>query len=350
MQKVSVALLAILLGALGLYIAGCSESTQPPMSQSTQSTLDATTSLTNSIASSEMTLLRFAGIGIEGKGLLSIAWREMFNPCLDTTVAVGRAIAIGYDSVGKSLRKGGIDMGSVFLDYGSRHLELTKHVSHNGNVLYSSSAGPKDGRTNVAFIGNTPYTFDISGSAGFSALNASINAPAALIMMTSPLHRDTVSSNGLTLKWNGGGDSSGVIIAVAALPPPFFEEKDDDHDGEHHDGDDDQGEDEDGASIKAGGMDGVDHHHGKDHKWKIKMPPGGFPPVLDSMRAIIVKLDSNPGTYTVDSTALKNLIVRTGAHRLSCSVSQFILKDVPHDSATVHMVIRNGDGVIVRVK
>jgi hypothetical protein len=72
--------------------------------------------------------------------------------------------------------------------------------------------------------------------------------------------------------------------------------------------------------------------------------------MLDSTRAIIGKLDNNPGTYTVAAEKIQDLISRTGAHGLLCTVSQMSVSDVEHDGGTVHVVFRNGDGVMVKVQ
>ena len=344
-MKWNSAALAFAITAAAFVVAGCSQSTQPV---STQSTTDAAASLTNSIASSEMTLLKSAGINVDGRGLLAISWREMFNPGCESTLTAGRAIAVGFDTAQISgLRRKAIDMGNVFVDYDSTHLELTKHTSHNGSVLYTSSAGERDERSNIPFIGDAAYSFSITGSSGFSALTASITVPPALLNLTNPQKKDTVDSSiDLTLTWNGGNDSSGVVVAVAALPPPFFGKADDDHDNNWKG---DRGENEDGGYGMFGGM----HHDHHDHGGPgggFGMPPGGFPPMLDSTRAIIVKLNGNPRTYTVSGAALHSLLTRTGARHVSCSVSQIISNEVTHDGGTVLVAVRNGDGVIVRAK
>ena len=72
--------------------------------------------------------------------------------------------------------------------------------------------------------------------------------------------------------------------------------------------------------------------------------------MFDSTKAIIVKLDNNPGTYTVAAAKLQELVSRTSTRGLLCTVSQMTVNDVDHDGGIVHVVFRNGDGVMVKVQ
>ena len=72
--------------------------------------------------------------------------------------------------------------------------------------------------------------------------------------------------------------------------------------------------------------------------------------MCDSTRAIVLKLDNNPGTYTVSAAKLQELVSRTGSHGLLCTVSQMSVNEVDHDGGAVHVVFRNGDGVMVKVE
>jgi hypothetical protein len=81
-------------------------------------------------------------------------------------------------------------------------------------------------------------------------------------------------------------------------------------------------------------------------------PPGGGPgrEAADSTRAIIVRIDGNPGSATVAASDLQGLVSRTGATRFRCEVSQMNVVDVPHDGGTVRLVLRTGDGARITVK
>ena len=78
--------------------------------------------------------------------------------------------------------------------------------------------------------------------------------------------------------------------------------------------------------------------------------PGGPPPMLDSTRAIIVRLDTNPGTYIVPAAKLADLVSRTGAKGLLCTVSQVAMSEVDHDGGKIQLALRNGDGVMVKIR
>jgi hypothetical protein len=361
MQKLTIALLATGITATALYLAGCSQSTQPSDVQSPSADMNA---FVKSIASSEMTLIHAAGVRIDGKGILAISWREIFNPCHDTTFTIGRALAIGFDTtMTGGRRRDGIDLGIVSLHRDSTTLELTKHYIDGG--IFYTSGNRRDGSTNIPFVGNDTYTFDISGSDKFSPLTASLVTPAALLDITSPHKKDTINtSNNLTITWTGGADTTGVVIAIAAIPGKLFHEGDDDdqgedHDGDHHDGDHHDGDHHDGGGDDQGGdgdhiTPGAMPVSGSEADgfggWNFKTTPGGIPAILDSTRAIIVKLTSNPGTYTVSASALQQLVANTGARHLNCSVSQIISHDVSHDGGIVHVIARNGDAVQVKVQ
>jgi hypothetical protein len=76
----------------------------------------------------------------------------------------------------------------------------------------------------------------------------------------------------------------------------------------------------------------------------------GGGPGPDSTRAIIVRIDGNPGSATVSASALHDLVARTGATHLRCEVSQLNVVDVSHDGGTVRLVLRSGDGTRINVQ
>lgn len=318
----------------GLLLAGCSDNSQSTGATTGSTSSDPTNTLAVNVAESELTLLRAAGIDVgDGKGIFSIGWRQMFNPQNQTESTVGQAMAIGFDSNrGISMRRRGVDMGSVSVNFASAHLSLQKRMTSDGRVIYTSSFGPREAETNIEFISGGTYEFEVSGSSQFSALNTSVTAPAALINITAPARGDSLSNpNDLTLTWQGGNSGSGIVIAIAPAPPRPPE-------GPPR-----------GPGEFGGPPPGGDRHMGPGGGG-MRPPPGDHPPMLDSTRAIIVKLDNNPGTYTIAASKIQDLISRTSAHGLLCTVSQMSVNDVDHDGGTVHVVFRNGDGVMVKVQ
>ena len=267
------------------------------------------------VAQSELTLMKAAGIGLDGsKGVFSVGWREMFNPnSPENEITIGRAMAVVFESTPQTLR-GEIDIGTVSLNYGSNHLELQKRVGPNAGVLYTSFAPPRDNtaNTNIEFISSGSYEFEVTGSTNFSAMSASLTAPAALLDITSPVRGNSISiATDVTMTWMGGLSSSGVVIVV--MPRPEFK----------------------GGPMGEGGP----------HREGGPGGPGGHPPMLDSTRAIIVHLDNNPGTYTIAASKLQELVTKTSATGFVFTVSQFTSTDISHDGGMVMLVLRNGDRV-----
>jgi hypothetical protein len=72
--------------------------------------------------------------------------------------------------------------------------------------------------------------------------------------------------------------------------------------------------------------------------------------MLDSTRAIIVHLSTNPGTYTVAGSRLSTLVTATGSRGLMCTVSQVAMSQVDHDGGKIQLAVRNGDGVMVKIQ
>jgi len=269
------------------------------------------------VALSELTLMKAAGIGLDGsKGVFSVAWREMFNPnSPENEITIGRAMAVVFDPT-QQTRRGGIDIGTVSLNYGSNHLELQKRVEPNGGVLYTSFAPPRDNttNTNIEFSSSGSYEFEVTGSTNFSAMSASLTAPATLLDITSPVRGNSISTaTDVTMTWIGGLSSSGVVIVV--MPRPEFK----------------------GGPMGEGGP----HREGR---------AGGHPPMLDSTRAIIVHINNNPGTYTIAASKLQELVTKTSSTGLVFTVSQFASTDISHDGGTVMLVLRNGDRVGVSLE
>ncbi len=323
--------IAVMLLLTGTLIYGCYDN-----SQSTQPIIGSSGNMENMIASgiaqNELTLLRLGGIDTaSGKGIFSIGWRQFFDPRCQGDTTVGHAMAIGFENSEPlaSMRRAGIDMGSVVLRYGSNNTTLQKHISPDGRVIYTSSLGPHDNSTNISFISGGTYTFDVSGSAKFSSFTTSVTAPSALIAISNPARRDSINTtNDLTITWSGGSASS-ILIAVAAQPPPPIGFGDPRGPG--------------GPPPVGGGPIGPG-------MGSMRPPPGDHPPILDSTKAIVVRLSTNTGTYTVPAAKLQDLVSRTGAHGLLVSVSQMVVNDVMHDGGIVHVVFRNGDGVMVKVQ
>jgi hypothetical protein len=70
----------------------------------------------------------------------------------------------------------------------------------------------------------------------------------------------------------------------------------------------------------------------------------GDPPLpIDSTKAIIIKLDTNPGTYTISASQLQTLVSSTNATQIHCMISQLTVNRVDHSGEVVRLVIGNND-------
>ena len=311
---------------------GCSEN--PESAQTVTATTTSSTSLS---------LLGINTDTVNAKALFSIGWRDLFDPRTSTESVMGVAQAIAFDSAQAKQKSAGphsgIDIGSVSLSYGSTSLELIKTTGPQGDVMYSSSAGPRSQMTgsNVQFIASGTYEFAAGGSAKFSAIKASLTAPAGLLKITSPSDNQGIDTSAdLAITWQGGDPNSAVLIQLMPQPP----RPENDSAFQH-------GTPPDGGRMGPGGE---PHGPGGPGGGMMGPPPGNCPPIPDSTNAVIVRLDANPGSYTITAAKLKELIHNSRAGGLMCSISQITVKDVDHDGGKVRLVLQNEDGVRLTVQ
>jgi hypothetical protein len=310
---------------LGLFF-GCSQDNQLVNSLS-----DRTTIAYDAIEN-ELSMMSDNGLNVgASKGIFSLEWGKLKGPMNQQDALVGRAMAIGFNSgqpQGPPHSRRGIDMGSVYLNYANSHLALQKRTGPHGGVSYASFSGPRDGgsNTNIEFVAGGSYEFEVTGSDGFSAIRTTLTAPSALLKITSPAANQAVNpSNDLTITWEGGVAEGKVLLSIMATPPRP------------------NGMSGPGDPNREGGM-GPGGHHGGGRG------PGNPPNPMDPARAIIIKLDNNPGTYTIVASKLQELIQRTNAAKLMVGVGQLNVTEVEHDGGTIHIALRNGDRLPVSVQ
>jgi hypothetical protein len=313
------------LGFLGISILlmivfGCSVGNEPETNSQDSEVSEGLT-----IADGQMDLLEQSGHPLEDfKAIFSLGWKEIFVPMLLTAETAGHAFAVAFEQpISQQPRpfNGGIDMGSVFINYQTNQLEMRKLVSPVGGVVYSLGHRPRPGIVNnLEYIPNITYEFEVTGSANFDPLQIDLTSPPALLSINSHSIGDTISAaSDLTLDWTGGNADSGVVIhihparfrpigvrpAPGQMPVP-------------------------GQRPPQGGP----GHRGL-------MPP---PPPI-SPNSIIVVLDDNPGSYTISASDLQNLINQTSAQGIICGVSQMDLQEIDHNGEQVRAVLHNGDRV-----
>lgn len=310
-------------------LAGCSDANGP---SDDMTLLEASNALTT--VNSGVTSLAEDGVVLDGtKGLFSLGWQERFNPRTQTTTLVGNATAVGIGEIDTTVRpilRSSIDLGTVTLAYSGNQVELKKHTSPHGGVAYTLRSRPKDESTiDLDFIPNTAYEFSATGSDAFSAATISLTTPSALLDITSPAQGQVINaSNDLTLVWTGGSQSTGVAIVLGPARGP-------------------KGGDEIGI---RGPRDG--NGHGVRGGQGNHQGPGGPGPgeELEMERHIVIKLETNPGTYTIPSATLQEVVSKSERRFIVCGVTQWNTATEDHDGGKIQAVHRDGARVLLKAE
>jgi hypothetical protein len=316
MKLVSKAHIALVLLFSFVLLWGCSdrpESTQP-------SADNASTDATAATIENEYLSIQDAGGDLgNAKGIFELGWQELFNPRTRTAITVGNAMAVGFDStpdLGHRRPPAGVDMGSLYLNYGDTRLQMQKLTGPRGGTMYVSAPPPRPATPpapGIAFVANGSYTFEVTGSEAFTAVTANLTAPPALLNITSPVEGDSMDMSGdLVITWQGGYANAGVLVTVMpGFPPPGRPEG---------------GRGPGGGPGPGGNGVGI-------------VGPGMPPP--DSTKGIVLRLTDNPGTCTVSAAALQQLIQKSGAKSVICSVSQMAIHELDHDGGKIHLTVRD---------
>jgi hypothetical protein len=318
--------------AVGLY--GCSDVTGPRTQMAATGAINAV-----SVVSQDLAQLAVAGeTGQATKGVFSIGWRKFVGPDITQQGTVGEAYAVvRSDTSSTGIHPAGLDVGTVTLDYTGGAAELMKHVGRDGGVLYETfgkgmrleSGIP----VNIPFVANSTYTFNVSGSANFTAGTFSVTAPASLLALVGHADRDTVSrTSDLTVQWQGGSPTDSVLVRIVPhLRPPQIAER-----------------------GMLGGYDSLEHHgemegHGCRREGHFAMggPLEGLGP--EFARGIVVTVP-NTGSYTVTSADLQALLSGTEASEIMVGVTQVAKQEVLHDGGVISVLLRNGDRIVLYVK
>lgn len=294
-------------------------------------------SLNRSVLDEELTNAQNAGIEIEDvDALFSLGWKEFANPMAGEAVLRSEvfAVAPSQDSTLSPRLRGGLDMGSVGLSYGTESVELNKIEKRNGGIFYSLGRPVRHGRFgppdssggDIPFIAGATYTFTTTGTESFPEVNVSITAPGQRVSITSPAQGSEVDvTSDLLITWSGGVADQQVAISVSAAPErgPFAGPGD--RGGHGHHGDH-------GREGRGGGAGGDG-----------PMGPGGFGP------GIRILLDDNPGSVTVTADELQSLLADLEATQLRIHVMQIQTADFEQDGSVFAIHLRSGDGVGVQI-
>ncbi len=268
------------------------------------------------VIGSDLDLLKEGGLDIEGAdGVFSIGWNEIFRPFEHGSEVMGTAFAVAFGEDAGTFphfRRVGIDMGSVFINYTSNHIEMYKHSDERRGTAYTLFKKPFGRSSDILeFIPNEDYEFEVTGSAQFFPVSFTLTSPDGLIDITSHNHADEINpTQELTLTWEGGIAGEKVAIRLMA----HFR-------GNH----------------------GQRGPHGRPG-------PKGPPPRSPMETIIFVVLDTNTGEYTFTAEQVQELLKNNGTQHIVVGVSQMDIQEVEHERKILHTVMRNGNSVMLKVK
>ncbi|MEJ2193893.1 MAG: hypothetical protein P8X73_03415 [Ignavibacteriaceae bacterium] len=268
---------------------------------------------------SDLSLLKSCGMPlIEGDGVFSIGWNEVFRPFDDDFRIKGMAFAVvfGDQSTNSDRFPGyGLDLGTVTINYANTEINMYKMQHDARGTAYSLFHRPFGGSDNLLeYIPNTDYQFVVSGSDSFSPLTVTLTSPSSLINISNLNHGDDINVNeDLTVTWDGGNADGQIAIRIMAHRDPFKK---------------------DGPPDGRGGRRG--HHQ----------PP---PPALNEGDVIIEILDNNPGEYSIPAATIQRLIGDSGVDKLVVGVSQLDMSVIEHDGKSINTAMRNGNSVMLNI-
>lgn len=262
----------------------------------------------------DLALMKGGGMPLDSAaGVFSIGWNEIFRPFMDSSRIKGMVFAVAFGERGtdlQHLRKFGLDMGDITINYSGNQVEMYKHTHPMRGIAYSLFERPF-GRCNsenmLEFIPNTDYEFEVSGSEAFAPITITLTSPSALMNITSPAFGDFIDpTQDLIINWDGGNEGKVGVRLMPAMRP----------------------------RKGPGGM-----HGGPRHE---PMPP------MD--RVIFVILETNTGTYTFTAQQIQELINGIPADGLRAEVSQMAFNEVQHQNGMLHSAMRNGNSVMMRIQ
>lgn len=301
-----------------LLIIGCSDMNRSNDNEGISQTSEITT------ADQELALLKSSGITTvdPASGIFTISWRNMFRPMNTSSELLGNAMGVAFGSeqaIYPGIRKSGIDIGTVYLNYGGSQVEIPKQTAPNGGYVYTFEQKPQGGKHGkgqhppmpptfqsfVSFIPGGNYEFEITGSAAFEGIKLNLTAPQTLIDITNYNNGDNVSSTSdLTIEWTGGLASDSVLVMLSILPDM-----------------------QQGKGMKGGQQ--------KDHQTKP-----------DMYRLV----ESNTGSVIISAATIADLKSKFAGSKLAVHVGQVVSFDTEHTTGTLKILLRNDDAVILNLQ
>ena len=302
---------SILLGLFLVFIAfGCKSEVNSPENFNT----DAMELYKFETVESDLALLKDYGMPvIDGAGVFSIGWNEIFRPFDDDPQIKGMAFAVSFSDTNTDwlfFPKRSLNMGTINIEYSGNQIQMHKMFHRKRGVAYSLFNRPFGGSdVLLQYLPSTDYTFNISGSDDFSPVLVTLTSPASLIDITNHEFGDIIDpTQDLTINWDGGNTNGKIALRVMAhFPPP-------------------------------------EKFKGPRDK---NMPPIPGP---KPRNAIVVMLEDNPGSYTFSPDQIQALISELNAEKIVVEVSQFDLGSFEHDEKTLQTAMKNGTSVILNIQ
>ncbi|MCF8262616.1 MAG: hypothetical protein K9J12_17700 [Melioribacteraceae bacterium] len=281
-------------------------------------------------AQEDLELLKASGVNFDSSsGVFSIDWKEVKKPFTEEIELHSRVHAIAFDEVLDEKPKrgyGGLDMGTISLEYSGVQTELEKREGRNGGFMYSifpSKPWEETENVTIDYLDGVTYSFNISGSDVFPATTVELTTPSTKLAISNLADEDSVSSTeDLVINWGGGSVDNGIAVHVFPLKPrPEFA-------------------DSSFAGRKPKGHKGRKGQHGPK-------PPRPEDVVTLGTHEL---LETNDGTYTFSADVISQILSETDATSIGIVVHQMNVSAVEIDGLTYHAILKYGDHVVVNLK
>ncbi len=271
---------------------------------------------------------------LAGDAMFSLSWGKIKTPIRNLDFEIGHAMAVAFDGSAEKgfFRFGGLNMGDLTLEVPGDTISLNGINGHGGSYVYLST--PKtNGRGRhgfdsfnfsfIPFIPNTDYVFHASGSDEFDAIDVGLKTPASLISISNLASGDSIATDqDLVINWEGASEASHILIALLPFNNPFGRPD----------------------KFKRGQFRGrrgaLSFDERKDFiRLKFKDHP-----------AILTKLDSNTGSYTIAADDIAELVKSIDAKSLVLHVAAIEFENEEINSKVINKLIRMNDRVILGIK
>lgn len=289
----------------------------------------------------EIQIIQTKNIAVkESDALFSLDWGNVKGhpriPMED--IETGHAMAVAFSesfSEKPFLHTGGLDMGDVALQTADGAVNLNVLNGRNDGFVYMTAPPhPARGRhsipdfepVSVNFTADYDYTFNVSGSDEFTAMDVTLKTPSAKLNITNLTDGQVIGiDRDLNIEWNGASESSPVIVAVLPFRGPR--------------------EPKEGGRQHGPGGQG----HGQRPP-RPDMNPDFIRLNMNNHPAIIKTSETNEGSLTIGQQEITALIDSTNAKSLMLHVSAVDATTETINELTVAKVIRMNDRIVLDIE